>query len=224
MDIFNNEELQAANPRWNPDEWISRGRSYHDVPRYVNLELARVQVIPSTYQDLLPPDAHSQHNATDILPTPSNITTIEIPPFATILRLENALGQAWLDGATSIRDSRTSQTQYLPLWYLTMMRSFWHACKSAAIWSNAFVWLHDGSPDAEEEVLRSRAMACASSVIGWHGPAKTLIDDVHFEFVAEIVSNSAMGQVARYTLLEQLLPPQSQMEPIINPPSAAIIF
>ncbi len=209
MDIFNNEALQADNPQWNPDEWISRGRSYHDVPRYVNLELARVQVIPSTYQDLLPPDAHSPAQfylnfaSTDRLPpcnaarttelcipealdfsqmpptfspTPSDITTIEIPPFATILRLENALGQAWLDGATLIRDSRTSQTQYLPLWYLTMMRAFWHACKSPTIWSNAFVWLHDGSPDAEEEALCSRAMACASSVIGDFGDGGDIKD------------------------------------------------
>ncbi|KAF9018986.1 hypothetical protein BDZ89DRAFT_1116955 [Hymenopellis radicata] len=223
MDIFNDEELQAVNPRWNPDEWISRGRSHHDVPRHVNLELARLQVIPIMYRDLLPPDAHSPAQfylnfaSTDrlppwntaqtteldnpealdfsempptFIPKSTNITAIEIPSFATILRLENTIGQAWLDGATSIRDSRTPEIQYLPLWYLTAMRSFWHACKSANIWGNAFVWLHDGSSDAEEEVLRSRAMACASAVVGWHGPAKTVSDDVQFEFVAEILGDN----------------------------------
>ncbi|KAJ7194040.1 hypothetical protein GGX14DRAFT_404998 [Mycena pura] len=134
--LVDDEDLQRKNPEWQPSEWISCGRLYQDLPLHVATEVARARRMPAEMEATLPSlqyspagfhmhaslpewkpscDKHEEDISDfavvafdETQPTYTASVLAEVPLLsqATITRLENGFGQAFLDGKLSVRDAR----------------------------------------------------------------------------------------------------------------------
>ena len=65
-----------------------------------------------------------------------------IPSPAFLAQIEEAVGQAWLDGAKSVVDWRINDgTTFLPLWIITFWRKVERLCGIQVMWNQSLKWL-----------------------------------------------------------------------------------
>ncbi|KAJ7205209.1 hypothetical protein GGX14DRAFT_368089 [Mycena pura] len=152
-----------------PKDWIGRQKKWDDAPGFVREACSACTEPPSFILDTFPDinlpvsdflnlSLPVQSNALNLhaLSTwftknpPTQNTSIQhvalirdrtIPPRVTLLALECALGQFWLDGCQGITDPRYGGTVVLPLWILTVWRHWSNTVMIKRDWAKAMAWI-----------------------------------------------------------------------------------
>ncbi|KAJ7509290.1 hypothetical protein B0H11DRAFT_2427625 [Mycena galericulata] len=194
LDIDSDDELRSSLDRkWEPQEWISRGKKYEDVPPFVEVALCNLLRIPSSFTNKLPPktmpisqllqyDLPPRSNAAmDITDTEFDFFTALEPardiqdvllflalPTRTMLKtMLQKCGQAWFDGNTSMRTWLIPEIA-LPFWVLTYWDEMLNACESQACWLRAEAWINRTEKTAEEATMKLTIRGLWN-VLPWHG-------------------------------------------------------
>ncbi|KAJ7604607.1 hypothetical protein DFH06DRAFT_1386901 [Mycena polygramma] len=190
MEILDDSDDMTLLAAWNPHEWISNGKQYHDVPPVVQAARRSMLKIPDSFAKNLPPKTMSisQLLQCDLPPASSDTMELdfdffsateptdnieEILPFLgipspTMLDSMNAaLGQAWFDGKNSIR-TWINPGVACPFWVVTYYREILDAYESKIAWLRAEAWL-DRLGKTEEERTLKLTIHGLWTVLGWHG-------------------------------------------------------
>jgi hypothetical protein len=164
------DEAEDLNAIFIDKDWIKAGKVYNStLPSYVFLERSERMTVPDTFKatrtTIFPPPAIPITNflawklprqSSEIIasraslwfstdkPTTdvSVLQTRAVPPTDFIKMLEEAGGQAWLDGANSVVDHRYNNgTDRLPLWTVSFWKEIAGLHNLQAGWKRAVSWL-----------------------------------------------------------------------------------
>ncbi len=232
-EIYDDDELQGTNPAWNQHEWISCGRQYHDVPRYVVLELNRMLLIPESIHRSIPSATlsiseflklrlpkHTQKISSPLELSfsddePDKIDEIEedlanivIPSFDTVICMEREIGQAWFDGKQSIKDDRHGIPRRYPFWMCSYFSRMQRTCTIFDRWADASSWLKRKPESvlvaAEEEQL-TQTITDLWDRTPWIGTFEDRgIGEVYFEDLVDLLRDQCLRSDIVDGLLERL--------------------
>jgi hypothetical protein len=170
---------------WNGREWIGIGKKYPvsgEVPAFIEAARSKVLAVPPIYLSYIP---NQKMSITDLLkaklPVQSSalimhsaagafskeepnedmacLKTRLIPPKAWLEQLDKEFGQAWFNGAQSIKDERYKGSR-LQLCALTYWKEMRIVIEKRAIWQAADEWLARWGKNGEqlEEADHAREM------------------------------------------------------------------
>ena len=149
-------------------EWIGQNKKYANVPDFVRWQKEKDMEIPLdilqftnfpkpefSVNDFLAhnfPRISSEIISNNVAcwfsknaPNDLDMQTLlqrSIPSPAFLAQIEEAVGQAWLDGAKSVVDWRINDgTTFLPLWIITFWRKVERLCGIQVMWNQSLKWL-----------------------------------------------------------------------------------
>ncbi|KAJ7127909.1 hypothetical protein C8R44DRAFT_873680 [Mycena epipterygia] len=190
--VLSDNEEDLLSTVWDPHEWISKGKTYHDVPPVVQVERRNLLNIPASFTKNLPSKTMSisQLLRHDLPPCSDSVDSMDIDlefftdaspikdvedvllflalPTRTMLEsMVQAFGQAWFDGRKSIHTWLNPELA-LPFWTLTYWGKMLDACESRDAWLRADVWLNRSDRTAEETTMKL-TIRSLWNVLPWHG-------------------------------------------------------
>ena len=182
-------------------DWIGQGKNYANVPAFVHWKKDNEMEIPQNFlQNARLPEAKLSVKefvtlklpqiSSEIIsnkvtgwfsedpPSTSNMQTLQrsIPSPTFITQLEEAVGQAWLDGAKSVIDWRVSDgADRLPLWIITFWREAERISGIQSMWKQSIKWLpckegwkRNGKVTVPSDPMRNHAHGLLGS-LQWNG-------------------------------------------------------
>lgn len=168
--ILISSDDESSDPTWTETDWINCGKTYptSNIPASVIQRRKTLLQIPQMYAKSIPAPQASIASliSTTRLPLQSRTLTPytanvlfsaevsneafgvfsewDIPPLSFVLELETAFGQAWFDGANSIR-SRNQKGSYLPFYAISYWRTMHRVLDSKSAWDKARLWIERGA-------------------------------------------------------------------------------
>ncbi|KIL56229.1 hypothetical protein M378DRAFT_182024 [Amanita muscaria Koide BX008] len=165
--------------RFIESEWIGQGKLYNvaEIPEYVSDEKAKLLSIPAAFEALIPPDNLPVTQFLTLkLPAQSSkfipvkvkdcfskqlprinvrdtLTSRPIPSQKTLRQLEDAVGQAWFDGAKSIMDWRFDDGDKLGFWVLRYWCQMADVIKKQEQWRRSFRYLDIQKTKSHKSVM-----------------------------------------------------------------------
>ncbi|KAJ7148708.1 hypothetical protein C8R43DRAFT_1236758 [Mycena crocata] len=192
LDILSDSDEKSLISTWDPDEWISAGKIYHDVPPVVDAARRNLLQIPPSFTKNLPSKSMSisqllqfdlppKSDGVDGMDIDSDGFTIteptreleEVLPFlalptrSALSRLLSMLGQAWFDGGKSIQIALNPEVVF-PFWVLTYWSEILDACDSKDAWLRADSWV-DRTGKTADEITMKLTIRGLLKVVRWHG-------------------------------------------------------
>ncbi|KAJ7212979.1 hypothetical protein GGX14DRAFT_564026 [Mycena pura] len=125
--------------------------------------------------------------------TASVLAEVPLLSQATITRLENGFGQAYLDGKLSVHDARDENNIHiLPLSFVTYACRAREAARAWKAWEDALAWTMEprDEEEPEEAAWREGADAFLTSIIGWGGQVGCGLGDLTFEHLAKVLGDN----------------------------------
>ncbi|KAJ6545247.1 hypothetical protein B0H19DRAFT_1075591 [Mycena capillaripes] len=186
------EDTQLAS-NWDPSQWISNGKIYHDVPTVVEVARRHILKIPPSFAVNLPPKAlsiaqllefdlppiihptiHPMDDGTERFSDEAATEDIEavlpllvVPTRSEHRQLLKEFGQAWFDGKKSLRTWINPQITS-PFWVLIYWAEVLDAIEAKHLWLDVASWLENRGK-TEEEMALKRTIQSLWRTIGWHG-------------------------------------------------------
>ncbi|KAJ7163961.1 hypothetical protein C8R43DRAFT_946774 [Mycena crocata] len=188
MEIYSDNEADRG---WNPGEWISAGKIYHDVPDVVEAARRNLLQIPTSFINNLPSKTMSisQLLRCDLPPRSDNVDIdvdwgffaptkhtadiedilmfLVLPTRSTLDCMVETFGQAWFDGNKSIHISLNPDIAF-PFWALTYWREMLEVCEARDTWIGADCWVNKRGKTAEKATMKIKVQALWNA-LPWHG-------------------------------------------------------
>ncbi|KAJ7178444.1 hypothetical protein C8R43DRAFT_1117832 [Mycena crocata] len=178
MDVESTDDEQQHAP-WNPNEWISCGKEYHNVPAEVETARRELLKIPPSFAQNLPPKTISIFRllSLDLPPVSESLLDpmdddfeqfseavasrdieeilplLVVPSRSEVQRLIQGLGQAWFDGRKSLCSWLNPDVAF-PFWVLTYWGEILDASEAKDLWIQAESWLENSGKTAEESAMK----------------------------------------------------------------------
>jgi hypothetical protein len=199
--------------RFRPEEWLRCGKTYQDVPMNVFWARKKLLTIPESAPNIPSFEMSIMDFISLQLPRQSSefitskvsqwfscdpphhdvtcLTSRTIPPACFVQKLEDAFGQAWFDGATSISDQRFNGGQdRLPLWVLTYWKEMGKVVKAHRSWMACRKWLEAESKDPS----LSRECEDLFRTLGWNSPLRHHKISVTTHSLADLLSHNCLSE------------------------------
>jgi hypothetical protein len=223
---------------WDEQLWIGKNKRYpaSETPDYILAARSEVMAIPAAYAVFIP---DARLSISDLLranlPVQSSalITTAarrafckdepnedlaclavrHIPPRTWLQQLEAAFGQAWFDGARSIRDERFKSSR-LPLWVVSFWKGMADALEKRSAWQAAAEWV-DRWGKEKELLHEADCVRAMMTLLSWGVKVSALGADFPKEQFTRLLSDNWIdGEIIDMMMFE--LSARAKLDPELS--------